>query len=356
MGYQQLIDTGEDLRTINAISDVNICKSLNKLGLVQREIQVNTKHGVITRKQWVKASEEQPTSPTKRTQLPATPYTMTDRIQHLVPWSPDEELPPHIKEMKKPIPPNWRNVRISSDPDADLLVIGKDDMNRTCYIYKESYIKAKKAEKFSRVNALMDNDEKVFDYIERLENKDVSDCLKLIYSTGIRPGSTADTKSKIQAYGASTLKGRHVVVEDNHVYLRFIGKKGVSQDHLVTDPKVAAMLIERKNNCGDDGDLFNTSSAKLRAALKPLGIKPKDLRTRLANKIASTELSKIPPVSTAKEFNAMRNAIGDLVSEQLGNTRVIALRDYIDAEVFKAWSPQGNSEWNSLKESGGEKR
>ena len=35
-------------------------KAMNKAGLVQKEVQVHTQHGVHTRKQWVKASDEQP--------------------------------------------------------------------------------------------------------------------------------------------------------------------------------------------------------------------------------------------------------------------------------------------------------
>lgn len=42
---------------VNNSSDEELVKDRDKSGLVQKEIQVHTKNGVITRKQWVKASE-----------------------------------------------------------------------------------------------------------------------------------------------------------------------------------------------------------------------------------------------------------------------------------------------------------
>ena len=217
-------------------------------------MQVTGKNGqVFMRKQWVKASEESKSSPkpakathTKREQLPATPHNITERTKHLIPWSAGEELPDHIKSLSKPIPPTWRNVMISPDPNADLLVIGKDDMDRTQYIYSDEFIEFKKSEKFNRVKSILKHPDKVSKFIDSIGDKETSDCLKLIHLMGIRPGSTADTKSSVKAYGATTLKGQHVVEESGQVYLRFVGKKGVSQSHLVPNKKLSEMLLNRR--------------------------------------------------------------------------------------------------------------
>lgn len=349
---------------------VDLEKSLDKAGLVQKEVQVTGKNGrVFMRKQWVKSGEEQSSQPRvnttrkqqnlddstkpekkKREQVPSTPHNITDKTKHLVPWSDGEELPEHIKSLSKPIPPTWRNVMISPDPDADLLVIGKDDMNRTQYIYSDEFMSLKKAEKFERIKSVFKDSKKIYKFIDSLEDKETSDCLKLIYYMGIRPGSTADTKSAVKAYGATTLKGQHVVEENGNVYLRFVGKKGVSQNHLVSDKNLANMLLKRKKDAGDNGDLFDTTSTKLRVALKPLGIKPKDLRTSLATRTAKEALKNIPAVTDAKEFAKIRNSVGDVVCEILGNQRTMALGSYIDPVVFEEWSPQGYKNWKDSEE------
>lgn len=336
-------------------------KSMNKAGLVQKEVQVTGKNGqVFMRKQWVKAGEEPkatqpPASPTKatkskRNQLPATPHNLTDKTKHLVPWPSGREYPDHIKNLSRPIPPTWRNIMISPDPDSDLLAIGKDDMDRVQYVYSDSFMELKKSEKFERTKSLSRNSDKVAQYIDALPDKETSDCLKLIFHMGIRPGSTADTKSAVKAYGASTLKGEHVVEEGGNVYLRFVGKKGVSQNHLVSNKDLANMLLKRKKSAGANGDLFDTSSSKLRAALSPLGIKPKDLRTSLATRTAQDALKAIPSTTDIKEFTKIRNRVGDVVCEILGNQRTMALSSYIDPEVFEKWSPQGYRSWKAMEE------
>lgn len=358
------IDKHSDLNTLDYLSksiEPEIMeKALSHTGLVQKEVQVKGKNGqVFTRKQWVKAGEEQSVQKNpqkksqqkaeKREQLPATPFNITERTKHLVPVEQLDELPQYLKELDKPIPPNWRNVMVSLDPKADVLAIGKDDMDRPQYIYSKEYVEKGKAEKFERVQELIKHRDTLVSAISKMEDTDTADCLNLILHMGIRPGSTRDTKSKVEALGATTLRGENVVEEDGKVYLRFVGKKGVNQDHVVPSKELGNMLLERKKKSGDKGDLFNTTDMKLRKALKPLGVKPKDLRTMLATTTAQKILSDITPVSDAKEFAKVRNHVGQIVCEILGNQRTMALNAYIDPSVFENWSAEGVENWKKTE-------
>ena len=354
------IDNKTDLRTLDFLSksiDPEIMsKALDHSGLVQKQVQYKTKSGKIaTRNQWVRANEEQHSEhipkveKPKREQRPATPWNVTEKIKHLVPVENLPEIPKFLKEIDKPIPPNWRNVRVSLDPNADILVIGKDDMDRPQYIYNKDYTERTTSEKFNRVRELMKHKDTVIAAISQLDDTDTADCLKLIIKMGIRPGSTRDTKAKTEALGATTLRGENVIEENGNVYLRFVGKKGVNQDHIVPDKDLAEMLVRRKEKSGDKGDLFDTSDVKLRRALKPLGIKPKDFRTMLATTTAQKELENIPPTIEPKEFIKIRNHIGDVVCELLGNQRKMALTAYIDPSVFKNWSAEGFSNWQNFE-------
>lgn len=353
------IDKHSDLNTVNYLSkSMNsevIEKALDKTGLVQKEIQYTTASGkTATRKQWVKVGEDQPepdvnTVPKaeeenthKREVLPATPFTITDKIKHLKPISEFDEIPSFLKA----IPPNWREVLISPDMDHNILAVGKDEQNRPQYIYHPDWVAEKKEQKFNRVHEIVQKKEELALFISGIEDKEVSDCLTLIMKMGIRPGSERDTKSKVEAIGASTLRGEHVVEENGDVYLRFIGKKGVNQDHKVPD-ELKDMLLERKKKAGNNGKLFNTTDSRLRICLKPFGndIKVKDLRTMLATSTAEEYLADIEPVTDVKEFAKIRNSCGDVVCEKLGNQRSMSLGSYIDPAVFERWSPEGYKAW-----------
>lgn len=360
------VDGHSDLNTVNymakSLSTECLEKALNHTGLVQKEVQYKTPSGKIaTRKQWVKAGEEQKTptpkkqqkqeeKPAKRPQVPATPFNITERTKHLVAVENLSELPEHIKSLDKPIPPTWRNVMVSPDPKADILAVGKDDMDRPQYIYNKAYTDKKKSEKFGRVQDLMKSKDVLVQTIAKMKDRDTADCLNLILHMGIRPGSTRDTKAKVEALGATTLRGENVVEEDGKVYLRFIGKKGVQQDHEVPNEDLGKMLVERKEKAGESGDLFDTNDTKLRKVLKPLGIHPKDLRTMLATSTAQEWLADVAPTDDPKEFAKIRNLVGDHVCSLLGNQRTMALNAYIDPSVFESWSPQGMAAWKAESE------
>lgn len=292
-------------------------------------------------------SELKGASVKKQKEVPATPHKMTAKTKHLVSYKQGDKLPDHfIKETGRPIPPNWRNVMVSHDPKADLQAIGKDAKNRTQYIYRKEYVDAKQAEKFERVQNVIKNKDGIIKGIRDLRKKDpdTSDCLLLISKTGIRPGSTKDTKAEKEALGATTLRGNNVVKEGDKVFLRFTGKKGVYQDHEMKDPEIKKMLLDRKKQAGDGGRLFKTSAEKLNKNLPP-NVHAKDFRTAVAQESATNALSKYPKAKNAREFEKMRNSVGEDVSKKLGNTRSVALKSYINPVVFKNHSPEAYAEW-----------
>lgn len=64
---------------VNNNSDDALCKALDKAKLVQKEVQVQTKNGMVTRKQWVKAGEEPKTDkPAKKAEEVKEEKTKSD--------------------------------------------------------------------------------------------------------------------------------------------------------------------------------------------------------------------------------------------------------------------------------------
>lgn len=256
-----------------------------------------------------------------------------------------EEIPDHSKKLV--VPPAWQHAHINPDPKADLQAVGMDTKGRVQRVYSESFTQKMANEKFSRNSELMEKADYIFKQNEaNLKSNDkaireAAACMKLIQQTGIRPGSDNETGAEKQAYGATTLEGRHVVVSNGKVSLQFIGKKGVSLNIPVTDESTAQMLIERANASAPSGKLFKTDDAKLRDYSHTLNggsFKPKDFRTLKGTQTAMQLVKSSPEKpSNLKEFKKRVMEVARKVSEVLGNTPTIALQSYINPFVFNQW-------------------
>jgi DNA topoisomerase-1 len=253
-------------------------------------------------------------------------------------------------ELGKKIPPGWTDVVVSQTKEGinGCRVIGTDAKGRQQYWYTKEHTERASAEKWHRVGALHEvigpKDNK-FD--ERLKAEALDDnsaaALLLVRVTGMRVGGSRDTGAKVQAYGATTLQGRHVRINKSSVTLEFTGKGGKKRRVLVKDPTLVTALTRAKENTGPSGKLFpNTSSSQVNTLMKSLlgdRFSVKDLRTYKATAMAAALVQKTRrKPKTQAEFDKMRREVGDKVAQQLGNTRSMALNSYINPAAFAPWN------------------
>jgi DNA topoisomerase IB len=254
-----------------------------------------------------------------------------------------KELPNHVASLK--IPPAWTEVRYNRDPDGALLVMGKDAKGRGQYLYSEKFKKQQSENKFARIKELdgkfLTIAKKVESDVKKSEVKEEASALRLIMSTGLRPGSDKDTQGKVQAYGATTLEGRHVVGSSpDNCRLQFVGKKGVELDIPIKNPAVAKDLIARRDAAGKNGKLFSTSAGKLSDYAQKQdggGFLTKDFRTLVGTRTAMEEVAKMSPPKSTKEYKKAVLSVAKTVSTRLGNTPTVALQSYISPTVFAKW-------------------
>ncbi|MEL0117213.1 MAG: anti-CBASS Acb1 family protein, partial [Pelagibacteraceae bacterium] len=258
--------------------------------------------------------------------------------------------PEHVQKIG--IPPAWKNVYVNPDPDGTVMARGVDAKGRVQTKYSDSHTAQASQAKFKRVTELREKREGIFKELEsdRKDPKlaDNADCLRVVMQTGMRPGGGSDTKADYKSYGATTLEGRHVVANnDGSVTLRLVtGKnKGREVDFQVRDRKTAAMLKERADASGPDGQLFaHTSAESLRVYSQSKdggGFKTKDHRTALGTETAIAAMKDLEPPKTKKEFKEKVKVVATAVSDALGNTPSVALKSYIDPVVFSAWNQEG---------------
>jgi hypothetical protein len=199
----------------------------------------------------------------------------------------------------------------------------------------------KAKQKYERISSLQKQFNTVWKENAAVANKDErAACLSLIMKTGIRPGSDKDMHSKVKAYGATTLEGRHIIEENGDVFLRYVGKKGVNLDIPIPDKDIAKMLLDRKKKVGDSGRVFDTNAEKVLDHSHSLDggeFKTKDFRTYVGTSTAIALVKKESPPTNFKEYKKKVMDIAKRVSQRLGNTPVVALQSYVDPRVFSEW-------------------
>lgn len=253
-----------------------------------------------------------------------------------------KDWPPHIRALV--VPPAWKKIQYNLDPNGALLVSGLDAKGRGVYIYSPKFMASQAAKKFSRIREMS----KKFDGMVSQVNKDRrsdetgnADVAALIFAMGLRPGSDTDTQARRQAYGATTLEGRHVVKMANGVSLQFVGKSGKDLNLRVPDSDIAKMLLERAGKAGRKGKLFpDVSDSSLReyvATLDGGGFKTKDIRTAIGTRLGESFINSMNVPTNATEYKKAARLVGEQVSKVLGNTTAIALQSYIDPTLFARW-------------------
>lgn len=304
------------------------------------------------------------------------------------------------------VSPGWTNVKISIDPNAEVLVQALDKKGNAKTIYSAGWDMKTTAAKFSRTHDALHEMPDMAAQVQRdradPKKAGVADCTWLMQEQGTRPGSEADNKGVgelfghkltsddvivgepdakgvltvtlkvdgqeieirdkkaraelarrkeageplhdstywLKSHGATTLEGRHVVETKDGVRLQFMGKESVWHDHLVRDPKLAAMLVERKKAAGETGKLFGVSDGQARNYAKTLdhgGFSPKDWRTARATQLGIEEINRMEPPKSPKDYKKAVMDVAKKVSSVLGNEPARALESYISPTVFSGW-------------------
>lgn len=247
---------------------------------------------------------------------------------------PDAEIHARLKSHK--LPPGWKDVQISADPESEMQAIGKDSKNRTQYRYSTAHNEKASAEKFVRVKKFVGKLPEIREKIAT-DPREEAAVLRLVDNTGFRIGSEANTGADKQAFGATTLHADHIHVSGDEVHAKFTGKKGVDISQKIASPQIADEL---KTRAKSGGKLYNTTDAKVRGYLHEIapGYKVKDFRTAVATDTAMMAMATIEKPQTMGQLLAARKQVATVTSAKLGNTPTVALKSYIPPEVFAPWN------------------
>jgi DNA topoisomerase-1 len=239
------------------------------------------------------------------------------------------------------VPPAWTEVWLTNDFKSRIQAIGKDSKGRRVYLYSAEYMGKAAAAKFSRLKAFSLVYPSLIKKLGRdMKTSEEALVLYLIAKTGFRIGSNSETKSRIKAFGASTLRCSHVSVDANKISFDFTGKKGIRVSKTLKNDYLASDIAARCG-VGEDKNIFKTTDGEIRTYLSSIphgsGFMVKDFRTYLATLTALRKIKALPAPKNKRELTSYRRVVGETVARILGNSPTIALKSYVSPEVFAIW-------------------
>ena len=275
------------------------------------------------------------------------------RARGLVPQSGDWKHPKHwIKpeENQVPqshkgirIPPAWTDVELNIHPEHRQVARGYDKAGRRQYLYTAIATDINADTKHTRVKDFTKQMPMIMAKIKGNigTGDDNTDILYLISKTGFRVGSDKDTKAKVDAFGASTLRATHVSVSGDNTIFNFTAKKGVIQQKEIHDRLLARMMRTRLANKMDMERLFNTKPnavlKQLRSYSNGVNYDVKDFRGHIANTTAQEWVGRLPKPINEATLKSAKKIVAEEVAKVLGNTPAVALNSYISPEIFAEW-------------------
>lgn len=239
------------------------------------------------------------------------------------------------------LPPAWKEVVVSVDPAKKVQAIGMDKAGRWQYRYSAEHVDEAARKKFNRLESFRESMPAIRKEIEKGIAKDDPRAylLKIEDKTAIRIGSDTDFKAKVKAYGLTTLKHEHVLIEGDRLFLDFVAKEGIPARYEIADDGLKRWLLSRKTSSRIRDNLFPDVSAKrLNDYLREISggdYTVKDFRTYHGTRIAHQELKDYAGRSlTKKERQEVVKNTLEKVSKFLSNTPAMARKAYIDPIVW----------------------
>lgn len=252
------------------------------------------------------------------------------------------------------IPPAWREVWISPNARARLQATGVDSAGRTQYRYHPSFRAAQERRKFERLLELASSLPALRAESARhlrgapLEREwTCAVATGLIGKTWFRVGSDRHAR-RSRTYGVTTLRKRHVTVQDDVIVFVFRGKnRALVRRSLRSRPLARAMrhLLDLPNGSrvfryAREGELVALTSDGLNAYLAEHlgnGFTAKDFRTWGGTLRAALELERRGPATSEPEARRALAAAMRAVAAELGNTPAVARDSYVSPAVIDAY-------------------
>jgi DNA topoisomerase-1 len=264
------------------------------------------------------------------------------------------------------IPPAWKDVWVSKNPDGHLQATGIDARGRKQYLYHPEWTNSRSGNKFSRMAEFA----KTLPALRGQLQKDLNKAgwprekvIALIISILDRHMLRVGNKSYEQengTYGVTTLRQKHLKSEGGRLVLEFKGKSGVYGNIWIQSKKLARLIRECSELPGhevfqyldEEGNRHPVFSQDVNDYLQEhagADFTAKDFRT-WGGTVWSMEL--FPEALAKIAASPNRKLLPTLVkrvAEKLGNTIAVCKAYYIHPVIF-SFAEKINPDFDKLAE------
>jgi DNA topoisomerase-1 len=255
---------------------------------------------------------------------------------------------------KMAVPPAYRYVRYSPDPNSHLQAVGRDAAGRLQYRYHADWEKVREHRKAHRLAKLVGALPKIRRHVsmhlaghEPTREFALSAVIELIARTAIRPGNESYARMN-GTRGATTLLKSNVTLDGDSVVLSFKAKGGKAVRKECNAAKLVRAIAILQELPGKrlfqyrdaSGTVRTVSTATVNTFLREIsGIKIslKDFRTLMASAVVLESLSRVSPAASER---GRKRQVGDAIraaADQLSNTPAICRKSYVHDTIVTAF-------------------
>lgn len=240
--------------------------------------------------------------------------------------------------------------RLVQNPYKDKILLPSGNIQ---YVYGEEDVAKRQREKAQRIEGFKNREKALLRAVKRdvAKGDDTALAIGLIMTTYERPGNAESAKDG--HYGVTGWECRHLSKEGKSaVALDYVGKSGVQQHKVVSDPALVRALLARQRACKRRGErLLDTSPSSINRYLADYGVRAKDLRTFGANVEMQAELTRLrkagPRLSSLKPRDLKRTLKAEFmaavatVAGKMGHTTTMLRRQYLVKEMEPTYIATG---------------
>jgi DNA topoisomerase I len=252
------------------------------------------------------------------------------------------------------VPPAYRDVRYSPDPNSHLQAVGIDAAGRLQYRYHADWEKVREQRKAHRLARLVAALPKIRRNVSAHLGGDeptrefaLSAVIELIARTAIRPGNESYARLN-GTRGATTLLKSNVTLEDDSVVLTFKAKGGKAVRKECNAAKLVRAVGILRTVPGKrmfqyrdaNGVVRGVSTTTVNAFLREIaGIKIslKDFRTLMASAVVVESLSRVTPASSQRGRKRQVLEAIRAAADKLSNTPAICRKSYVHDTIVTAF-------------------
>lgn len=251
------------------------------------------------------------------------------------------------------IPPAWSDVWICPENHGHIQATGRDEKGRKQYIYHPHWQELRERDKFDKLLSFAEILPRLRERVRRHLRKDglprekvLAAVVRLLEATLARVGNSSYARDN-GSYGLTTIRKKHVAVDDRTVVFEFQGKGGKDWRVATDDERIAEVVRQCVEIPGyelfkyfdENGVKRDVESGDVNAYLRSVAkeeITAKDFRTWSGTVLCAEALSSYRHET---EREAQKNVVAAVrsVAEMLGNTPAVCRQSYVHPVVIDAY-------------------